>query len=141
MANTQATSQPRAQQYAAARGYVAVPFPQYGQEYTAQQPYVDQPAMEDPSLVIAERTHYRGAMAYLVAWILIALGIVVLALTLALMISGITGSSANISGQAEDMFLATLGLLGSGIALRGAGFALMMRADFMVRAHAWTGPK
>jgi hypothetical protein len=100
---------------------------------------MEQQAVEDPSIVIAERTHYRGAMAYLIAWIMIAAGIVLLALTLGLMISSISGSSANISDMAEDLFLATMGILGSGIALRGAGFALMMRADFMIRTHAWAG--
>jgi hypothetical protein len=142
MANQTAAPYQRGQPYPAQqRGFVPVPFPQQEQYPPAYQntPYTEQ-VFEDPVIVEAKRTHARGAWAYFAAWIILATGIVFIGFTLGLVMEQVISGGVDMN-MLMDLFLATMGLLGSGIALRGVGFSLMMRADFVVRARAWTGNK
>lgn len=123
--------------------YKAVPIVQ-NQPASAPYGYQSQPQWDYQRLESALKTHSRGTMAYLMAWIAIPVGLLMLCLSMAALVSsssllGGSASSLPISTSAlEDILLGSLGLLGAGMALRGVGFFLMMKADLVIRTYAWT---
>jgi hypothetical protein len=90
----------------------------------------------DAEIVEAKRSHARGSAIYVLAWIVIAISVPLLAIAI-----GVEISSSGNTDLGERLLLASLGLLGAGIALRGVGFSLMMKADFLIRTHAWLGSR
>lgn len=116
----------------------------YQQGYPVAQDYPQQftdpnavvPGMADGVVAEARRTHARGAMIYMLAWVIIAVALPLLFASI-----GLAVGAGGLSGQAQDILLAGLALLAAGMAIRGVGFSLMMKADFQIRAHAWTGGK
>jgi hypothetical protein len=88
-------------------------------------------------LLDAKRAHERGTVLYMLGWILIGVAVPVLAIAIGLIASNL----GQISGGAQDAFVAALALLAAGISIRGVGFALMLKADFLIRGHAWLGSK
>ena len=96
-------------------------------------------ALNDPEVLAAKRTHARGTSIYLLAWVILAASVPLLAIALGLLISSALSNSS--SGLAQNLLLASLGLMGGGMALRGVGFSLMMKADFVIRTHAWLGAR
>lgn len=112
----------------------------YGSAYPTGTPVTDaHPAatgrLLESDLVLAKRAHERGALLYILAWILIAAALPTMAGGIGILI----GNSS--SSQGQDLLMAALGLLGAGMAVRGIGFSLMMKADFLIRAHAWLGSR
>lgn len=113
----------------------------YGQGYPAQEYREQLPVttaysggINDAAVVEARKTHARGASIYMLAWVLIAVALPLLFASIGLAISALA-----LSGTAQDLLLTGLGLLAAGMAVRGVGFSLMMKADFMIRAHVWLG--
>lgn len=90
----------------------------------------------DAVIAEARKTHSRGALIYLFAWIVIAVSVPVLFGGI-----GLAVSALSLTGTGEELLLSGLGLLCAGLAIRGAGFSLMMKADFAVRVRVWTGGK
>jgi hypothetical protein len=115
------------QAYAPNAGY---PDPYAGYAYANAAPM----AVEDPAVVAARSTHRRGSVLYALAWVVIGLSVVLLAMSLGLLISGLLGGSAAPS-WVDYLLFGSLAMLGAGMAIRGAGFALMLRADFLVRSR------
>lgn len=107
-----------------------------GQDYPPQMPAatVHTNRMSDVEVVEAKKTHARGAMIYMLAWIVIAVSLPMLIAGI-----GLAVGAGGLSGTPQDILLSGLGLLAGGMAVRGVGFSLMMKADFIIRAHAWTG--
>ncbi len=106
------------------------------QEYATPAPAAYSGGLRDAEVVEARRTHARGAMIYMLAWIVIAVALPLLFASLGLAIS-----SGGLGATPQDLLLTGLGMLAAGMAIRGVGFSLMMKADFLIRAHAWTGPR
>ena len=121
-------------------GYGSVPANPYAQGYGAPEYPVQVPVaaaqgvgLADVDVVEAKKTHARGAMIYMLAWVVIAVSLPMLIAGIGLAIG-----AGGLSGTPQDILLAGLGLLAGGMAVRGVGFSLMMKADFIIRAHAWT---
>lgn len=90
----------------------------------------------DAEIVEAKKTHSRGTWIYLVGWIAIAVSLPLMFASIGLAIS-----NGSLGSTAQALLLTGLGMLAAGMAVRGAGFSLMMKADFTVRAHAWLGQR
>ena len=108
-----------------------------GRSYPAASGNVATGATLTADLLEAKRAHERGTVLFSVGWVLIAVAIPILAIAIGL----IASNAGSISGTAENAFVASLGLLAAGISVRGVGFALMLKADFLIRGHAWLTPK
>jgi hypothetical protein len=89
----------------------------------------------DPVVINALRANRQGSLLYVVAWLAIGLAVVLLALDLALIIGSVSGGSSPGGNLTVELTLASMALLGGGLAVRGIAFSLMMRADFLIKTR------
>lgn len=121
------------QQAAAYSEGPAYPDP-YAGGYTPYQPV---PAVEDPAVVSARKTHRTGSVLYALSWIVIPAGFLMLVGGLALQIEAALGGSGAppAPAYATDLMYAGLLALGAAMALRAIGLAMIWRADFTVKSR------